>query len=879
MDLEFTEETANRLSSISSEVSSRDSISSQCDEVTIVKKKSSSLSCLPDHVPDSEQNSFTLPPNLNTVKPFEENLLSKEVSLAQSLYKTAECLESPPRSKYEFSDKETDQRSGHDENNCEGRNGEVADDTDPLQKKELELTEINTVTHTFVRASALDILAKFPKTETVSEVMDENCKQSGLKSVNEDSQEELEDGVDVKKTSSKAVSESKRENEVSSWSTTDDVKKMNKKKGLFNKKSKDNSISVPESKSTEKLANPKAGKKGHKTRIRKEKAKSAQSIGWKIFRKQHSAKDDEEYMEVKSKKGKTPLKKSQSFDNNSSPKNPQLKRMDSIRKIFKKRQPVLPDESSTIDNVKCVEISSPILKTEMKSKHLVEREFFMRDRALQMDTTKIKRVASENKPAVCSSKVKVNNNESTSSLKVDNDESKDESVVGNGFVDQPESPETEEDPVPPVRHKHLEKKRVSMQCDEVSVEQDSTEDENNYCDNHQAEKDKNDLKSNRKDDVDLKKFLNEVKLNDTDIPSTNTILKKEHSEEDEEKNDFVFVDPEPVVERIVNDEIVILGSVTDDVSSISNPTSSSSQVCQSPPIPLESPGSDGEVFEDCIDEDISFNRAVIDKSKESGQDSSPVSVNMPAGRSVSDITSQTSADVFAKGKKEKPHPHSFSGVRSSSSTNTPPRRTMTVFRPLKFEPAESSTLITDMVPVTFPNFPSDRRSQIALELFTTERTYVRGLETMIELFKKPMLSGMDEKDVEKVFSNIDDIYAVNKDLLFLLWEKIKHWSNEQCIAQMFIDMEERFKIYAIYCKNFDKADTFLKKRIKRKPDFDSFLKTCYQDPLCQPGLDLPAYLITIVQRIPRYLLLLKDFYKKTAQRIRISMFYKQLWQE
>jgi hypothetical protein len=38
-----------------------------------------------------------------------------------------------------------------------------------------------------------------------------------------------------------------------------------------------------------------------------------------------------------------------------------------------------------------------------------------------------------------------------------------------------------------------------------------------------------------------------------------------------------------------------------------------------------------------------------------------------------------------------------------------------------------------MVPVTFPNFLTDRRSQIVLELFTTERTYVRGLETMIEV--------------------------------------------------------------------------------------------------------------------------------------------------
>ena len=35
---------------------------------------------------------------------------------------------------------------------------------------------------------------------------------------------------------------------------------------------------------------------------------------------------------------------------------------------------------------------------------------------------------------------------------------------------------------------------------------------------------------------------------------------------------------------------------------------------------------------------------------------------------------------------------------------------------------------------------------------------------------------------------ICSIFAVNKDLLFLLWEKVKHWHSEQCIAKIFIDM-------------------------------------------------------------------------------------------
>ena len=37
------------------------------------------------------------------------------------------------------------------------------------------------------------------------------------------------------------------------------------------------------------------------------------------------------------------------------------------------------------------------------------------------------------------------------------------------------------------------------------------------------------------------------------------------------------------------------------------------------------------------------------------------------------------------------------------------------------------------MPATFPGFPINRRAQVALELYTTERSYVRRLETVLEV--------------------------------------------------------------------------------------------------------------------------------------------------
>ena len=90
-------DTTKRLAStISSEASSQISISSDSDDsiqVFLLKRKSLSMSCLPDQVSSGGRIASTLPHNLNTVDVFKENLPPKERTLAQSWYQTAECLE------------------------------------------------------------------------------------------------------------------------------------------------------------------------------------------------------------------------------------------------------------------------------------------------------------------------------------------------------------------------------------------------------------------------------------------------------------------------------------------------------------------------------------------------------------------------------------------------------------------------------------------------------------------------------------------------------------------------------------------------------------------------------------------------------------------
>jgi len=179
---------------------------------------------------------------------------------------------------------------------------------------------------------------------------------------------------------------------------------------------------------------------------------------------------------------------------------------------------------------------------------------------------------------------------------------------------------------------------------------------------------------------------------------------------------------------------------------------------------------------------------------------------------------------------------------------------------------EKLYLFTDAFPTQIPDFPQDKRSLIANEIFTTERTFVRGLELLVQLFKKKalQLGQLDSKEADIVFSNVNEILDFNKGILDEVYQRLSNWSDDQIIGDIFFNHASKFKVYAKYCQNYDASEEFVKYRMKKKKEFEAFIQSCLCNPSCQIGLSLPSYLITVVQRTPRYILLLKDLLKKTS---------------
>jgi len=155
-----------------------------------------------------------------------------------------------------------------------------------------------------------------------------------------------------------------------------------------------------------------------------------------------------------------------------------------------------------------------------------------------------------------------------------------------------------------------------------------------------------------------------------------------------------------------------------------------------------------------------------------------------------------------------------------------------------------------------------------LEILTTERTYVKGLSTLHDVFLNPIrltpkhlllkrsFSVKNEvnnsskriitnEQIAAIFSNVDTLLGFHKEILTSLEERYKEWNEESKIGDTFLKVAPFLKMYLIYLNNYDNAMNTLAVCQKQVP-FREFLDTVYKDPRVE-GLNIIAYLLLPVQ--------------------------------
>jgi len=163
---------------------------------------------------------------------------------------------------------------------------------------------------------------------------------------------------------------------------------------------------------------------------------------------------------------------------------------------------------------------------------------------------------------------------------------------------------------------------------------------------------------------------------------------------------------------------------------------------------------------------------------------------------------------------------------------------------------------------------SDKRTQIAQEVLSTEKSYVESLDRLNQFIVLPLQSFASDPEkailsgsqIQTLFSTISQIGNLNKKFMEDLAKRVNDWSDTQKIGDLILQFSPFFKMYTTYVNNYDAATKLLVSVDKDKSKFHKFLQ---EQQANLNGQSLTSFLIMPVQRVPRYILLVQELLKHT----------------
>ncbi|XP_031839732.1 FYVE, RhoGEF and PH domain-containing protein 4 [Nomia melanderi] len=161
--------------------------------------------------------------------------------------------------------------------------------------------------------------------------------------------------------------------------------------------------------------------------------------------------------------------------------------------------------------------------------------------------------------------------------------------------------------------------------------------------------------------------------------------------------------------------------------------------------------------------------------------------------------------------------------------------------------------------------------QIAEELLATEKNYVNVLRLIDQVFQfrvdqenraHPMFP---METVQHMFSNIKSIYKFHNDFLLpQLQERIQNWESDPRIGDIMKNFAPFLKMYTEYVKNFDYAMNLIHTLQIKVARFAAIINEIQKLDECAK-LSLPHHMLSPIQRLPRYELLLKDYLRNLTE--------------
>eukprot|EP01129_Flabellula_baltica_P004052 TRINITY_DN1383_c0_g1_i3.p1 TRINITY_DN1383_c0_g1~~TRINITY_DN1383_c0_g1_i3.p1 ORF type:complete len:305 (-),score=50.50 TRINITY_DN1383_c0_g1_i3:728-1615(-) len=167
-----------------------------------------------------------------------------------------------------------------------------------------------------------------------------------------------------------------------------------------------------------------------------------------------------------------------------------------------------------------------------------------------------------------------------------------------------------------------------------------------------------------------------------------------------------------------------------------------------------------------------------------------------------------------------------------------------------------------------------KRFFIVKELVTTEWQYVRDLQSVINIFLRPVREEniLSDMDILGIFSNIEIIQSINKELYSSLQQRFVNTQKSEDQASMgrveigdvFLSLADYLKMYTTYVNNHASS---LEKHVlcrKKISAYDKFITAAEAREECT-GLQFKDFIIKPIQRLCKYPLIFRELVGATPK--------------
>ncbi|XP_072308820.1 FYVE, RhoGEF and PH domain-containing protein 5b isoform X2 [Eucyclogobius newberryi] len=156
-----------------------------------------------------------------------------------------------------------------------------------------------------------------------------------------------------------------------------------------------------------------------------------------------------------------------------------------------------------------------------------------------------------------------------------------------------------------------------------------------------------------------------------------------------------------------------------------------------------------------------------------------------------------------------------------------------------------------------------RAFYVAKELLDTERQHVKVLKLLNDDFREAALAVMDgegkpvveEERLKEILIELPDIYSLHRRILSELEGRVRLWSDNQRIADIFLSRKPEFLVFTTFIGHYDRSVALLEESCRTSPGLSAVVQ---QFEISEKS-SLKHRLLQVIVRVAQYRMLLTDY--------------------